>query len=79
MVNSKPRFYLNENSGISLGDRVTIKPGSSEWFDAVNQKFLKGEVGVVDCIGRWSGLIQVQFPSRLVNGLSPKDLLLEGV
>lgn len=76
MINPSAKFFLNENQGVFLGARVFIRQGSSEWFDAIDKKFVHGQVGIVDCIGRWSGLIQVRFPSRLVYGFSPENLCL---
>lgn len=63
-----------ENNGIRLYSVVRIRTGRSNWFEMIRNKFTGDTVGFVTCIGRWSGLIQVEFQGRTVNGLQPDDL-----
>lgn len=62
---------------IKLYSVVSIKPDAEGWFGQIRKKFIGNSVGFVTCIGRYSGLIQVEFQGRTVNFLKPEDLIVE--
>lgn len=67
-------MYINENGDVKLGSAVRLKKDRGEWLGMIRKKFVGEHIGIVSCVSRWSGKIQVEFPLRMVNGLGPDDL-----